>query len=88
MSTQDIILCEKDIKVIMLEMKVHELQKDIKIIKEALGRYHITKENQDHATSIIEIITRLLYIKKENTEEQQIESSLSDFCFCGLYGQN
>ena len=82
MSSQDIILCEKDIKVIM---KVHELQNDIKVIKEALNRYHTTKEHQDQATYIIEIITRLLYIKKENTVEQQMESSLSYFCFYGLH---
>ena len=88
MSSQDILICEKDIKVMMLEKKVNELQKDIMYMKEALRRYHTTKENHNHTTSILEILTRLLYLKKENTVEQQMESTLSDFCFCGVHGQN
>ena len=57
-------------------------------MKEALRRYHSTKENQIHTTSILEILTRLLYLKKENTVEQQMESTLSDYCFFRLHGQN
>ena len=36
MSTQDILICEKDIKVMLLEKKVKELEKDIMHMKEAL----------------------------------------------------
>ena len=84
MSSQDIILCEKELTIFKLVMKINELEKEIKVTREALRRYQTTKENQEHATSIIEIITRLLYIKKENPVEQ-IDANLSDFCFPGLH---
>ena len=67
MSSEDILICEKDIKVLMLEKKVNELEKDIMHMKEALKRYYTTKENHNHTTSILVILTRLLYLKKENT---------------------
>ena len=57
-------------------------------MKEALKRYHHNKENHNHTTTILEILTRLLYLKKENTVEQQMESTLSNYCFCGIHGQN
>ena len=88
MSSQDILICEKDIKVLMLEKKVNELEKDIMHMKEALTNYHLNKENHNHTTTILEILTRLLYLKKEKTVEQQMESTLSDYCFCGLHCQN
>ena len=42
MSWEDILICEKDIKVMMLEKKVNEneLEKYIMHMKEALRRYH------------------------------------------------
>ena len=88
MSSEDILICEKDIKVMMLEKKVNELEKDIMHMKEALRRYHNNKENHNHMCFILEILTRQLYLKKKNTVEQQMESTLSDFCFGGLHGQN
>ena len=75
-------------KVMMLEKKVNELLKNMLYMKEALRRYHTTKNNHNHTTSILEILTRLLYLKKENRVELQMESTLLDFYFCGVHGQN
>ena len=88
MSTKYILICEKHIKVMILEKKVNELEKDIMYMKEALRRYHSTKENQIHTTSILEILTRLLYLKNENTVEQKMESTPSDYNSFGLDGHN
>ena len=43
MPSEDILICEKDIKFMMLEKKVNELEKDIMHMKEALRRYNYKK---------------------------------------------
>ena len=40
MSCEDILICEKDIKVMTLEKKVKELEKNIRHMKEASTSYH------------------------------------------------
>ena len=67
-----------------MKLKIFDISNDIQVIKEILRKYETSKQIQEHKISLIEIVTELLYMKRENPEELEY-SSLSRFYFCRLH---